>query len=155
MSIFGQLDAANIPANPYFIEAGDYFAEVTKAEIKKNRDGQRQIAITYTIRDENSQYNKSSVTQYFNLVDSDMTAEKLALLPAEEQQKIRKTNAALKRTLCGNAAVENQHGLGVNIDDLNDPSWDPAVVVGTFVNIGIANYGTDGVNVRWVNLADA
>ena len=154
MSIFGELDAANIPSNPFFVEKGDYSAEVVDAQFRDNRDGQRQLVIEYMINDEASQFYESKVKQYFTLVDASMNQEKLELLPADEQKAIRRSNSALKRTLCGNPTNSSQKGLGVAVNDLNSKDWDPAILKGTKVNIGVSNYGTDGVNVRWVNLAD-
>ncbi len=155
MSIFGNLDAAEIPSNPYYVEEGEYEAEVTDAKYKTNNKEQRQLVIEYTITDDSSQYQDSKVFQYFTLVDPEMTREQLELLPAEEQRSIRKTMSALKRTLCGNEANSSQKGLGVSVDDLNDANWQPTSLVNTKVNIGVNNYGADkqGVNVRWVNLA--
>ena len=152
MSIFGEMDAENIKSNPYFVEAGDYSAEVSDAKFQTTKDGQRQIVIEYMISETNSQYYESRVKQFFNLVPADMTNEKIALLPSDEQKAIRRSNSALKRTLCGNPANSSQKGLGVPASDLNDKNWDPAVLKGTKVNIGVNNYGSDGVNVRWVNL---
>jgi hypothetical protein len=154
MSIFGKLDAANIPTNPFWVEKGEYSAEVTKAEYKFNRDQQKQLFIEYTITSPESQFLDSKVPQFFTLVDPEMTQEAFAMLPAEEQKAIRRTNSALKRTLCGNDNNPKQRGLGVNPDDLNDENWDPGTLVGTKVDLAINNYGatSEGVAVRWVNL---
>jgi hypothetical protein len=154
MSIFGQLDAENIPSNPNFIEKGEYSAEVTKALFKDNRDGNRQLVIEYTITEDGSQYDKYKPTQYFNLIDSEMTAEAFALLPAEEKRKIQQVNAKIKRTLCGTTGSSTQKGLGVDPSDLNDPNWNPEVIMGTKIKLGISNFGSDGVNVQWVNLIE-
>lgn len=156
MSIFGKLDAANIPSNPYFVEQGEYEGEVTRADFKNNRDGERQLHIEYTITNEDSQYLDSKVVQFFTIVDPEMTQEKFDLLPADEQKKIRRNMSALKRTLCGNEHNTSQKGLGVNSDDLNDEAWDPKSLVGTKVKFAVNNYGTtnEGVAIRWVNLAD-
>jgi|SRR5882724_129956 len=156
MSIFGKLDAAAIPTNPYYIEKGEYEAEVTKAQYKMNRDQQKQLHIEYTITDEGSQFLDSKATQFFTLIDPDMDSEALALLPVDEQKSIRRAISGLKRTLCGNDNNTSQKGLGVDIDDLNDESWNPEVLVGTKVNIGISNYGAnnEGVNLKWVNLRE-
>jgi len=156
MSIFGQLDAANIPTNPYFVEQGEYEAEVTNAQFKTTKNGDRQLQIRYTITDESSAFLDSVVTQFFTLVDPSMTQEDFELLPADEKAKIRKNNSALKRTLCGNENNPSQKGLGVNMDDLNDSDWNPDALVGTKVNLAVNNYGSnnEGVSVRWVNLRD-
>lgn len=155
MSIFGELDAATIPTNPYWVEKGEYSAEVTNAQFKVNRDGVRQLIIEYTINNEDSQFLDSKVFQFFNLVDADMTNEKMALLPAEEQKIIRRTMSALKRTLCGNDSNPSQKGLGVDFNDLNDSNWSPESLIGKKVDIGVNNYGptNEGVTIRWVNLA--
>ena len=156
MNIFGKLDAANIPTSPFFIEAGEYSAEVTKATYKENREGQKQLLIEYTITNEESQFLDSKATQFFTLVDPEMTSEKLELLPAEEKKRIRQSLASLKRTLCGNDNNSSQQGLGVDINDLNDDNWDPATLIGTKVDLAISNYGTNnqGVNIRWANIKD-
>lgn len=156
MSIFGELDAANIPSNPYFIEKGDYPAVISKAEFKTSRDGQRQMTIEFTIDDSESEFNDQKITKYFNLVAADMTAAKLEALPAEEKAKVRKANASLKRWLMGNENNSSQKGLGVSVEEMNDRNWDPKTLLHKKVTIGITNYGAnnEGVNLNWANLRD-
>jgi hypothetical protein len=63
----------------------------------------------------------------------------------------------LKRTLCGNENNPSQKGLGINMEDLNDPEWNPEkALIGIQVNLAVNNYGAsnEGVSVRWVNLRD-
>ena len=151
MGIFAKLDAASIPTNPFFIEKGEYDAEVTNAQFKDNRDGERQLFLEYTIDDETSQYNGSRAQHYFDLPDPEMTSETLALLPPDEQKNIRRSISSMKKTLCGNG---RNKGLGVSADDLNEDEWSPEVLKGLKVNLAISNYGTDGVNVQWVNLRE-
>jgi hypothetical protein len=154
MSIFGKLDAANIPSNPYYVEEGEYKAEVTGASFRTNSNNDRQLIIEYTITDDNSAFLDAKVTHFLNLPDPDLTAETLALLPPADQQKVRKQMANVKRTLCGNDANSRQKGLGVNEDDLNDDNWNPEVLKGTKVVVAVNNYGpkNENVSVRWVNL---
>lgn len=156
MSIFGKLDAANIPTNPFFVEKGEYPAEVTKAEYKTNRDEVRQLSIEYTITDETSAFDKQRVTHFFNLPDPDMTQADMILLPPDEQKALRRNLSNMKRTLCGNDGNDKQRGLGVVPDDLNDENWTPEVLVGTKITLAINNYGKDqqGVAVQWVNLRE-
>ncbi len=153
MSLFGQLDAANIPSDPYFIEKGEYECEVVKAEYSKNRDGERQLHIVYKITDNFSEYEGKQAHQYFVLVDSEMTQEKFDLLPADEKKKIRGRNSAIKRTLCGVEGRDNQKGLEIDPEELNDPNWNPEVLVGKQCMVTISNFGdhNTGVNVKWVN----
>ena len=152
MSIFGKLDAQTIPSNPFWIEKGEYSAEVTDAKYKE-RDDKRQLVIEFTINDEASDFLGKKASKYFDLVDPEMTDEMFSLLPAEEKQTIRRNLSALKNALCGSG---KNKGLGIDADDLNDETWDPVVLKGTKVDLTINNYGTnnDGVNVRWANLQE-
>lgn len=152
MGIFAQLDAENIPTNPFWVEAGTYSAEVTDAKYKNNNKGQRQLVIEYTINDQDSQFLDQKLAHYFTLPDPDLTQEKFNNLPAEEQKAIRRTLSSMKKTLCGSSAT--QRGLGVPVEDLNDDNWNPEVLKGIKVEIGVKNYGADnnGVNISWVNL---
>lgn len=152
MGIFGKLDAAAVKTNPFFIEEGTYEAEVTKAEYKINRDGAKQLVLQYTIDESESAFNGKTASQYFTLPDENLDAETFLLLPPDERAKTDKVLSSLKRTLCGNAANQTQRGLGVSEDDLNEDDWDPKSLVGTRINLGISNWGAEGVNIKFVNI---
>lgn len=154
MSIFGKLDAATVSTNPFWIEAGEYTAEVSKAEYKTNRDNQRQLHIEYTITDEDSRFDGNKANSFFNLVDEDMDETKFATLPKDDQKKITRDLANLKKALCGSDGNSNQPGLGIDPDDLNDAEWDPAVLMGVKVTLAVANWGekNTGVNVKYANI---
>ncbi len=155
MGIFGQLDAATIPSNPFFIEKGNYEAQVTKAEFRTNQDNQKQIYIEYTITEEESEYYDRKISQFFTLVDPDMTKADFDLLPNDEKQAIRNRLSNLKRTLCGNDGNEKQRGLGVDPDDLNDKDWDPTVLMGLDVDLNIKTYADNTKSsVNWANIRD-
>jgi hypothetical protein len=154
MSIFGKIDAEQVTTNPFFIEKGEYQAEVTKSYIKTNRDDVRQLLITFTIANVDSEFYEKTATRFFDLPDKDMTEEALALLPADEKKKIKNNMSAIKQMLCGRDGYANQPGLGVDPNDLNDESWNPEVLMGTKVDLAISNYGPNnqGVQIRWANV---
>jgi hypothetical protein len=156
MSIFGQLDAASVSSNPYKVEKGIYPAEVTKFEFRQARSGSRQLFLETVIRDEESEFDGERVNKYYFLPDADMTQEKFDALPADEKKRVRKNMATLKKDLCGTEGREDQKGLGIDVNELNDPDWDPTVVVGTPVTIGVTNFGANGngVNLQWINLRE-
>ncbi len=154
MSIFGQLDAAKIPTNPFYIPAGTYNGEVTEAEYREKKDGSRYIFIEYTITDEDKGVKGKKVQSRFDVVDPSMTQEQFDMMPPDDKEKFRQKMINLKKTLCGQEGFERQKGLGQTPDDLNDPDWNPNVLKGLIVVFGIRNFGTDGVKVQWVNLAD-
>lgn len=153
MSIFGQLDAENIPDNPFWVEAGTYMGEVTDAAFKTKNDGTKYLYIEYTIGNSDSEFLDQKVAHRFDLLDPDMTAEKLEMLPPDEKRKIRMRMSAMKKVLCGDG---RNKGLNVPVNDLNDADWDPRVLVGLNVDFGVKNYGSgnSGVQVSWVNIAD-
>lgn len=154
MGLFGKLDAANIPTNFFYVAAGDYSATITVAEYRNKRDQSGiQLHIEYQIDDPDSEFLDSRISQYFDLVDPDMTEEEFDNLPADEKKKIRKTNSSIKRTLCGSGR-DDQPGLGVTEDNLNDPEWDPKSLVNSKVDLTIYNYGpkNEGVGIRYVNV---
>lgn len=158
MSLFGKLDAQNVKSNPFFVEAGTYHAQVTDARYKsftrKSGEEQRQLIIEYTINEEESAFLDKKVQKFYNLPAADLTLEQFELLPKETQAQINKDMSTLKKDLSGNSANSYQKGLGVPVEDLNDENWNPQVLLGTKVLIGITNFGPDNesVNVRWVNL---
>ena len=154
MSLFGKLDAANVKTNPLYIEAGEYPAEVTKAEFRVNRSGERQLFLQYTIVDEDSKYHNKRASQFYTLPPADLDAEGLEILreaDAKAAEKIESTISGMKRTLSGTSGFAAHRGLGVPEEDLNDPEWTPEGLVGTKIILTISNYGLDGVNIRMVN----
>lgn len=151
MSLFGKLDAANVKTNPLYIEAGEYPAEVTKAEFRTNRNNQRQLFLQYTITDEDSKFNKKRASQFYTLPPEDLTAEMLAEMPEDEAKKIEDSLSSMKRTLSGTSGFAAHRGLGVDEEELNNPEWTPEGLVGTKIILTISNFGLDGVNIRMVN----
>jgi hypothetical protein len=154
MSIFGKLDAAVISTNPFKIDEGDYDGEIVDAEFGTGRDGEtRQLVIEYTITTEESSFEGQTVKEFFPLVPEDFDNSSMAMLPPSEQQKIRQNLANLKKRLCGYS--EKNKGLGINEDDLNSADWNPVVLKGLPVRLGINN-GRDGqyTNVKYAVLAD-
>ncbi len=151
MSIFGKLDATKVKTNQYYVEAGDYYGEILDADIKDKRDGSgRFLSIQMEIQDENSSFKGSKPIMTIDLPPEDLTEEIMATLPAEDQATIRRNNTKLKSTLCGNSRFP---GLGIDENDLNDPGWHPKVLKGLKVEFTIRNFGTDGVQIAYVNLA--
>ncbi len=154
MGIFGRLDAATIPSNPFKIDEGVYSATITNAQYRDNQTKNvRQLIIEFTIDDEDSSFLDYKAPMYFDLVDSEMTAEMFELLPATEKQKIQRALASLKKTLCGDG---RHKGLAIDENDLNDPDWDPKSLINLKTTIGISNYGPnkENFNVRWANIRE-
>lgn len=153
MSVFGKLDAASVSSNPYKVEKGIYPAEITKFEFRQTKNDQRQLFLECQIEDMDSEYDDERVNKYYFLPDENMDQETFDAFPSDEKKRIRKNMATLKRDLCGSETRTDQKGLGVDPEDLNDPDWNPATLVGTKVTIGVNNY-RDNTNLNWINLRE-
>ncbi len=152
MSIFGKMDAAKVKTNPYYVEAGDYFGEIVEADIRTKRDSDdRYLYIQFEILDEESAFKGSKPTLRQDLPAADLTEEVMASLPADDQAKIRRDMTTVKNILCGNNRFP---GLGIDPEDLNDPDWHPKVLKGLKVNFTVRNFGEDGVQISYANIAD-
>jgi hypothetical protein len=153
MGIFGDLDAEQIPDNPYWVSAGEYTALVTNAYFQKTKAGKDQFIIVYTITDEDSEYFNQNVQDWFEYYP-EITGEMLEKLSATEKQQVRRALAAIKRRLCGTPGTERK-GLGVDPVDL-DENWDPKSILNTEVIVAVSNGGSNNeyVNVKYANKTD-
>lgn len=155
IGIFGSLDAKSIPDNPYHVDAGEYRALVTNAYFHRNEDKDLdQLVIVYTIQDETSKFHNRSVSDWFTIFPQ-LTEEEVALLSPEEERKVEGAMSAVRRRLCGQPKF-NRPGLGVPVEDLNDPEWDPKTLMNTEVDLAVVNSGEENeyTNIRWVNKVD-
>jgi|SRR3990170_1071550 len=156
MSIFGELDAEKIPTNPFWVEEGEYRAQITKAEISQNKDGTKtNLIIAFTILNADSEFEGKEVRQYLQIYP-ELTKESYKLLPVEERKIINRNMTNLKKLLCGQPEMERK-GLGVDPAELDSDEWDPKTLVNLEVNIAVQNSGEEGqyTNLKWANLADS
>lgn len=153
MGIFGSLDANSIPDNPFWVEQGEYRAQVTNAFFQDSKkEGQKQLVICYTIVDKQSKYFNREVRDWFDFYP-DIDEETYKSMNGAEQAQVDRTLGAIKRRLCGIARKEDSRGLGVTPEELNE-DWEPKVLVDTEVNIGVVNSGDDNefTNVKWAEM---
>lgn len=156
MGIFGELDADEIPDNPFWIAKGEYTAFISNAYFHWNeKREQEQLVICYKISDSDSKYYKREARDFFD-VYRNLTREEWEAMSESEQAQIERSNGAIKRRLHGQPN-KGYPGLGVDLADLDDSEWDPKEsLVNKEVIIAIQNYGEEdeGVNVRYANLVE-
>lgn len=159
MGIFGDLDAKEIPDNPYFVKQGEYTAIISGAAFQKSENkgrDQHQLVISYKIADEDSKFYGQEVRDWFNIFP-EMTEDLLDTLPPKERRTVMAANSAVKRRLCGQPDLDRK-GLGVDIDELEDDDnpWDPTSLVGLEVDLAIVNRGENNeyTNISWANLRE-
>lgn len=68
--IFGGLDidVADIADDPFFIAPGTYWAVCSDAKISE-KEGKKSFVIIWTITEPDSEYNSSTVTEYFGMAE--------------------------------------------------------------------------------------
>lgn len=103
MGLFGDVDAAEVPDNPFYVAPDTYrcvLAELNRVE-KKDGSGEG-LAFKWVIEDEDSEYNGNQIQDWKNIYP-DVTSDELT-------PEIRKDNARLKQRL-----IE----LGLSEDEMN------------------------------------
>lgn len=92
MGLFGDMDAADIPENPYYVAPGTYYCVLSKAERveKKDKSGEG-LSFTWVIEYEDSEYNGNQVQDWKNIYP-DLTSEEIT-------PNIRKSLSFLKQRL--------------------------------------------------------
>lgn len=145
MSIFGDFDVEDIKTNPYWAESGEYRAVLTEAAIVHNdRKGLDQIKLVYTITADGdgneTKFENVMVREFFDL--HRVTKEEYEQLSSDEQERIRRVMAQIKRRFCGMERT-NRIGLGVTAAELNSPDFDVKTVEGTNVILVVKNNGDD------------
>lgn len=66
MSVFGDLDMANVPDDPFFIPEDNYWAVCTEASTKE-KDGITSLVIKWTIDEPESQYHNMSLSEWYGI----------------------------------------------------------------------------------------
>jgi hypothetical protein len=68
MGLFGEMDIDSIPADPNFVEAARYPANVARADVIKQRDGEKEnLKITFVIDKEGNPYHGRYQSKWYTL----------------------------------------------------------------------------------------
>lgn len=109
MGLFGNLDAADIPDNPFYVAPGTYPAVLTEAKIQAKKDGSGSgLSFKWIIEDEDSEYNGQNISDWQNLPPEDLTQD--GMTPA-----IRGALSRLKQRLTQMGLTDQEQ------DDLLEP----------------------------------
>jgi hypothetical protein len=92
MGLFGEVDAAEVPDNPFYVAPGTYPCVLTEAKVVPKKDGTGQgLAFKWVIQDEDSEYNGQNI-QDWNNIYPEVTED-------EVTPEIRRDQARLKMRL--------------------------------------------------------
>lgn len=110
--LFGELDASEVPDNPFYVAPDTYFCVLAEANKVEKKDGSGfGLAFKWVIEEEDSEYNKNNIQDWKNIYP-DITAD-------EVTPDIRKDNARLKQRLIEMGVPESEmSGLLDNLEDL-------------------------------------
>lgn len=92
MGLFGDVDAADIPDNPYYVAPGTYNCVLSEAKKVDKKDGSGSgLAFKWVIQDEDSEYNGSQIQDWKDIFP-DLTADEIT-------QNVRRKISFLKQRL--------------------------------------------------------
>jgi len=140
VSLFGNLDAAEVNDDPFYIEPNTYKAVCVDAVVKETTDGSNALILKWQIDEPASDYHEKNLTDYFTLVDQNAVWEDL---DGKQKDKVK----FLKRRL--------RRGFGISESEIN--SVKPSDLIGreAFLQIvegqgkkGTANEGKTFTNIR-------
>lgn len=80
MALFGDIDAAEIPEDPFHVDDGTYLCTLTEVKaVQRNSDGQNGLAFKWTITEEDSEFEGNTLNDWKNfypdLTEDDLTAD--------------------------------------------------------------------------------
>lgn len=142
VSLFGNLDAAQVNDDPFYIEPNTYKAICIDAVVKEGNDGSNALILKWQIDEPSSDYHEKSLTDYFTLVDQDAAWEDL---DGKQKDKVK----FLKRRL--------RRGFGISESEIN--SVKPSDLIGkeAYLQIveGEGKKGTVNEGKKFTNIRDA
>lgn len=104
MGLFGEVDAADVPENPFYVAPGTYECVLSEMSKVEKKDGTGfGLAIKWVIEDEDSEYKGQNVQDWFNIYP-DITDD-------EVTPNIRKDFARLRQRLTQ---------MGLTTEQMND-----------------------------------
>lgn len=80
MGLFGDIDAHEIPEDPFHVDDGTYLCVLTEIKaVKRNSDGQDGLAFKWTITEEDSEFEGNTLNDWKNfypeLTEEDLTSD--------------------------------------------------------------------------------
>lgn len=112
MGLFGDIDAADVPENPFYVAPDTYPCVLSEANVVDKKDGSgKGLAFKWVIENDDSEYNGQNVQDWFNIYP-DITEDDVT-------PNIRKDMARLRQRLTQmGLSTEEQNDLLDNLDDL-------------------------------------
>lgn len=111
MGLFGDVDAADIPEDPFHVDDGTYLCTLTEVKaVQRNSDGQHGLAFKWTITEDDSEFEGNTLNDWKNFYP-DLTEEDLT-------QDIKKDLSRLKQRLTQLGVPEEDMGkFNENFDE--------------------------------------
>jgi hypothetical protein len=80
MGLFGEVDASEIPEDPFHVDNGTYLSTLTEIKaVTRTSDGQHGLAFKWTVTEEDSEFEGNTLNDWKNyypdLTEADLTPE--------------------------------------------------------------------------------
>lgn len=80
MGLFGDIDASEIPEDPFHVDDGTYLSVLTEVKaVERKSDGQHGLAFKWTITEEDSEFEGNTLNDWKNyypdLTEEDLTSD--------------------------------------------------------------------------------
>lgn len=104
MGLFGELDASDIPENPFYVAPDTYYCVLTEANVVDKKDSTGQgLSFKWVIENDDSEFNGMNVSDWFNIYP-DITQDEMT-------PKIRQDMSRLRQRLTQ---------MGLTTEEMND-----------------------------------
>lgn len=104
MGLFGEIDAADVPENPFWVAPDTYECVLSEATIVDKKDGSGQgLSFKWVIENEDSEFNGQNISDWKNIYP-DLTSDEMT-------QKIKADLSRLRQRLTE---------MGLTTEEMND-----------------------------------
>lgn len=116
MSLFGDVDAADVPDDPFYVAPDTYLCVLSEASIVQPNDDTKApgLALKWVIEDEDSDYVGQNISDWHNIYSAEFISDH----DVSEAQVRRSRSNMKKRLLDIGVAEEDLNTIHENLDEL-------------------------------------
>lgn len=146
MGLFGDVDASEVPDDPFFVPADTYLCILAEATIQDTKTGGQGLSLKWVIEDEDSDYVGNNISDWHNIYSAEFLAENEI-----SEANVRRSRSNMKKRLLE---------LGVTEDEMNEIHENLDTLVGKTAHITTVETPDKQdpdkvwVNIRKVELVD-
>lgn len=113
-NLFGDVDAADVPDDPFYVAPDTYLCVLSEAAIVDTQTGGKGLSLKWVIEDEDSDYVGQNISDWHNIYWDEYISDH----DVSEAQVRRSRSNMKKRLLDIGVAEEDLNNIHENLDDL-------------------------------------